>query len=201
MATTETVKLNVGGTQFVVSRSLIEQHSTTMLARLVSDTWQKDPKKEIFIDRDGETFRFVIQFMRDSKVSLPMSKVSKTSLLDELRYFGFQNVDSNAINASCVSRELVDQIRLNNESHETRKTELSLKLCYEVLAHLAYTECCKSGRFGPVAIDHSLPRPKISTWNAEMFNEALAKYGIQGKLEGGSYPYSKVQVRVTRLED
>ena len=56
----EKVIFDVGGKMYAVSRSLIEEHSDTMLARIVSKTWQEDPNSVVFIDRDGETFRFVL---------------------------------------------------------------------------------------------------------------------------------------------
>jgi hypothetical protein len=39
-----TVKFNVGGRHYEVSRSLIETFPETMLAKMVSETWQKDPE-------------------------------------------------------------------------------------------------------------------------------------------------------------
>ena len=54
------VIFDVGGKMYTVSRSLIEEHSDTMLARIVSKTWQEDPDSTVFIDRDGDTFRFVL---------------------------------------------------------------------------------------------------------------------------------------------
>ena len=60
---TKTVKFNVGGKANETSRSLFLWHEDTMLARLVSDR-QMDPTETIFIDRDGEIFRFVLNFLR-----------------------------------------------------------------------------------------------------------------------------------------
>ena len=97
LGTMSTVYFDVGGTKYRVSRSLIEIYPKTMLARLVSDTWQEDPDKEIFIDRDGDRFRYVLDYMRHRKVSLPVTELTKHALLQELDYFGFENVDSDAI--------------------------------------------------------------------------------------------------------
>lgn len=102
LGTMGTVSFDVGGTKYRVSRSLIEIYPKTMLARLVSDTWQKDPDKEIFIDRDGDRFRYILDYMRHQKVSLPVTDLTKHALLQELEYFGFENVDSEAID-TCYS--------------------------------------------------------------------------------------------------
>ena len=58
----EIVQFDVGGRLFKTSRSLIDKHEGTMLARLVSDTWQEDPTKPVFIDRDGDIFAQVLNF-------------------------------------------------------------------------------------------------------------------------------------------
>ena len=50
---TETVKFNVGGTIYEVSRSLLERYPGTMLAKSASKRWQEDSMSEIFIERDG----------------------------------------------------------------------------------------------------------------------------------------------------
>jgi len=91
----DTVQLDVGGHLFKVSRSLLEQHPDTMLARLVSDDWQNDDNKDgtHFIDRNGERFQYVLDYMRDQKVYLPLT-VSKEAFLLDLQYFGFDVDDS-----------------------------------------------------------------------------------------------------------
>ena len=59
------VKFNVGGKHFEVSRALIdEQNSDTMLGRLVSDTWSNDPSKPVFIDRNGDIFSHLLDYLR-----------------------------------------------------------------------------------------------------------------------------------------
>ena len=41
-----TVNLDVGGTKYRVSKSLIAQYPNTMLARLISDTWNNQEEQE-----------------------------------------------------------------------------------------------------------------------------------------------------------
>ena len=59
-----TVQLNVGGRHFEVSRETIDKFSESILATLVEDTWQEDPQETVFIDRNGDTFAYVLDFMR-----------------------------------------------------------------------------------------------------------------------------------------
>jgi lipoate synthase len=63
-ANRNTIKFNVGGRHFEVSHDLIDTHSETMLEKLVSDLWQEDPEQEVFIDRDGDIFAHVLNYLR-----------------------------------------------------------------------------------------------------------------------------------------
>ncbi|KAL3926076.1 MAG: hypothetical protein SGARI_005723 [Bacillariaceae sp.] len=96
-----TQKFDIGGTLYTVSKSLLEQYPGTMLCAIASELWQNDDEeakaKPIFIERDGQRFRYVLDFMRDGKVTLPGGSVSKKSLLEEFTYFGFQEVDPESI--------------------------------------------------------------------------------------------------------
>ena len=92
--------VDVGGTVYRVSRSLLEQYPNTMLTRMASETWQEDPTDTLFIERDGRRFAYVLDYMRDTKVSIPaggQGGITKASVLAELTYFGFENVDHNCI--------------------------------------------------------------------------------------------------------
>lgn len=85
---TTTTKFNVGGTMYEVSQSLLNQFSNTMLARAASDMWNNTKKPNnnnsnsttndpIFINRDGERFKYVLDYMRDNKIVIPLSSITK----------------------------------------------------------------------------------------------------------------------------
>ena len=57
-----TVKLNVGGRHYEISSELIEKFPDSVLSTLVSDC--QDPTEEVFIDRNGDMFAYVLDFMR-----------------------------------------------------------------------------------------------------------------------------------------
>ena len=66
------IVFDVGGRTFKVSRSLIEHYSETMLGRLISDEWQANSNDEsIFVDRNGDLFAFVLDYLRYGSVELP----------------------------------------------------------------------------------------------------------------------------------
>ena len=63
-----------------------------MLTKIASDQWQEDPESVIFIERDGSTFRYVLKYLRDGKVKLPLTE-TKSDLIKELAYY---NIDHDA---------------------------------------------------------------------------------------------------------
>ncbi|KAL7550480.1 hypothetical protein ACHAWF_013703 [Thalassiosira exigua] len=97
--TKNTVKFNVGGRNFEVSRDLIERHSDTMLGRLVSDAWQEDPEETVFICRDGDLFAHVLNFLRYGSIELPASH-PKSMFDRELDFYGLVPEDEAIIHKS-----------------------------------------------------------------------------------------------------
>ena len=83
---TDIAKFNIGGHRYEVSRSLLLNHPDTMLAKSASDQWQEDPESEIFIERDGQRFRFVLDYLRDGKVGLPITETTD-AFVAELEYY------------------------------------------------------------------------------------------------------------------
>ena len=91
------VCLNVGGKQYKVSCSLLDMHPNSELAQIISEQWLSSPKEEVFIERDGERFRFVLDYLKnDGHVFLPMT-VPIPLLLADLTFYGIENVDESKI--------------------------------------------------------------------------------------------------------
>ena len=90
---TAVINFNVGGKRYKVSRSLFDGQPDTRLANIASEQFlQEDPESEIFIDRDGTTFGYVLNYLRDGKVKLPITE-RKDVLVRDLEYY---NVDYDA---------------------------------------------------------------------------------------------------------
>lgn len=89
MSTADIVCLDVGGVMYKVHRSTLAQHPNTMLARLVSDAWMGDvpPAEPIFIDRDGERFKYILDWFRYGAVVLPR-RIPIDALRMDAAYFG-----------------------------------------------------------------------------------------------------------------
>ena len=68
-----------------------------MLARSASEQWLPDQDKEIFLERDGNRFGLVLDYLHDDgHVILPLT-VSKPSFMADLVYYGVENVDEKKI--------------------------------------------------------------------------------------------------------
>ena len=111
MTRTQTITFNIGGQRYEISRSLLDQFPETMLTKSASEEWLKDESEEIFIERDGSTFRHVLSYMRDGKVVLPVTEPKK-SFVDELTYYGLEmrdeDIDFDRANLRAISSSLED---------------------------------------------------------------------------------------------
>lgn len=85
-STTQTIKFNVGGTHYEVSKSLLENFKDSMLERSASKVWNEGGN-EVFIEGNGHRFQYVLDFMRHEKVTLPSSE-SIEAFLTEMKYYG-----------------------------------------------------------------------------------------------------------------
>ena len=147
---TDIAKFNIGGHRYEVSRSLLESHPDTMLAKSASDQWQEDPESEIFIERDGQRFRFVLDYLRDGKVSLPITE-AKHAFLAELEYYNIgadtdkivrkMEVEDVILARKCVLDRLEETVKSSMRLQESaqhsaiqhRYAEIALFCCRGVL--------------------------------------------------------------------
>lgn len=83
------VKLNVGGVRYTVARSTLATAVGTILCRLVTDEvgHGKDEQGHIWIDRDGDLFPYILNFIRSSATAVPLG-VDRYALKQEAEFFG-----------------------------------------------------------------------------------------------------------------
>lgn len=98
-----TVTFNVGGHHYQVSRSLLDLEPHCMLTRAASETWCRktscgdcckedfnsfppNHEHEIYIDRNGSRFQYVLDYLRDGRIILPMTEC-REAIIQELHYF------------------------------------------------------------------------------------------------------------------
>lgn len=73
MSSSDLVKLNVGGVLYTTTKSTLCKYPQSMLGAMFNDCMSShlDENGCVFIDRDGELFKYVLNFMRSSRLGLP----------------------------------------------------------------------------------------------------------------------------------
>lgn len=88
----EIIKLNVGGKIYKTSRSLLCRYRKSLLCELVSEKLKEKnhpngKEKEIFIDRNGNRFEYILDFLRDGILIIENDLNLLTKILIEASYF------------------------------------------------------------------------------------------------------------------
>mmetsp|Transcript_22500 Transcript_22500/g.46973 ORF Transcript_22500/g.46973 Transcript_22500/m.46973 type:complete len:195 (-) Transcript_22500:50-634(-) len=100
-----TIKFTVGGKHFEVSRTPIHRHSDTVLGKLVSDTWNEDRGKTVFIDRDGDIFAHILNYLRYGSIELPVT-LPRSMFDRELDYYGIASAAEDITNQKSLAKAI-----------------------------------------------------------------------------------------------
>lgn len=89
MSTGEIVKLNVGGVVYLTTRVTLTKYPDSMLGAMFNGSMATgmDENGCHFIDRDGELFKYILNYLRSSKLSLPQEFKDLDQLGDEADFF------------------------------------------------------------------------------------------------------------------
>lgn len=191
----ETVYFNVGGKLYEVSRSLLEEHPDTMLARFASDTWcgtdgdkGRTKDRALFIERSGDRFEYCLDYMRNAgKVALPPF-VSKEALVEDLSYYGFEGVDPSTISREATLPMLKMSFDYIDKLIQDLDNQLDMKQRYLDLAKHCLRQYKKDASlsFDIYKSSHGLHRPAKGLTgndsnyenNRQIFNEILNPIGL-----------------------
>eukprot|EP00992_Anisonema_acinus_P005983 TRINITY_DN19595_c0_g1_i1.p1 TRINITY_DN19595_c0_g1~~TRINITY_DN19595_c0_g1_i1.p1 ORF type:complete len:177 (-),score=55.03 TRINITY_DN19595_c0_g1_i1:152-631(-) len=83
----EIVELNVGGVAYTTTKATLCSRDG-LLSSIMSGDAREYRDREIFIDRNGQLFRYVLDFLRDGELCLPFGFTEHDQLRRELRHFG-----------------------------------------------------------------------------------------------------------------
>jgi|TARA_B110000091_G_C13805612_1_gene472364 hypothetical protein len=81
------VKLNVGGQLFVTTQETIANFPSMLCALVQHSNPATMVDDYMFIDRDPHTFRWILNYLRGSKILPPKMSVDMYLLLEEAQYF------------------------------------------------------------------------------------------------------------------
>ena len=192
-----TVKLNVGGVLFEVSRSLIEANEFSMIAALVSERWNEDAQTTIFIDRDGEKFRHCLQFLRNGCVDLPLT-ISRDEFLRDMDYYGLDWKEHQVTEGAAVMKCVHKCVQNAMEEIQTLTKEAS----YARLAKNTFEKFVETGRLS-ICYESSDEKEEYE-WcrhmehnaeNQEEFNRRLQQYGLNLMKMTASHSYLLLGLR------
>ena len=123
-----TVKLNVGGHTFTTSVQTLKKDPDSMLAAMFSGKFDTKPAEDgaFFIDRDGTHFRFILNYLRTGKLTLPEGATFLKELAEEAEFYQIQGIidelksPESAVQASKPTDPFEDSEILTNEEHRRK---------------------------------------------------------------------------------
>ena len=82
-------ELNVGGQLYTTSLTTLLRDPESLIAAMFSGRQRilRDSRGRFFIDRDGQLFRYILDYLRNSRLTLPEDFTEKERLLAEAEYF------------------------------------------------------------------------------------------------------------------
>ena len=198
-----TVTFDVGGKVFKTARSLFLQHEDTMIARLVSDTWQADPNKPVFIDRNGDTFGYFLDYLRYGSITLPIA-VSKDMFLRDLDFYGILPSKGTVKTSSEAWAAQVKDRHDKSRDLETERQHIELINSIDILAnHCASQYVLGFSRiFVVLADDKDKAAKKLFDAAAvsatgkykETLQNSLSKFGLRLKEITNQGPYYTIEL-------
>ena len=90
------IELNVGGRKFTTTRDTLCKDADSMLAALFSGDFmpaQLDSKGRVFLDRNGDTFAFILSYLRGEPLQIPVEVAQQQALAAEAQFFQVFNFD------------------------------------------------------------------------------------------------------------
>lgn len=126
VTTGEPISLNVGGVLYTTSLTTLMKYPESMLGRMFGGPipTAQDGGGSFFIDRDGKLFRFILNFLRNDKLTLPENFAEVEQLKEEVDFYQIAPMMKALVefeNARDQAREIRER-----EEAERRANESSL---------------------------------------------------------------------------
>jgi hypothetical protein len=149
---TKIVQLNVGGMRYDVAEDTLMKHEDTMLAKMISKKWHKGINEEpLFIDRDGERFRFILDWYRDSRIIEPRT-IGIEAIKSDALFFGLP------VDAIIEETQSVYDYASSLSENVQRLRRLRLNLAEVKSKNLANCAAIKTEAFAIWVVDQMLEK-------------------------------------------
>jgi|SRR6218665_1144323 len=103
----DAVRLNVGGVLYTTTRSTLLRYPNSMLGAMFNGSMSTsvDENGYYFIDRDGQIFRYILNFLRSSQLSLPADFENLDLLAVEADFYQLEPL-INCVNKMLAKRDI-----------------------------------------------------------------------------------------------
>lgn len=194
-----TVTFDVGGQIFKISRTTLDKYPASVLTTLSHQNQGDEPHESIFIDANGERFRYCLDYMRHGRAFLPWN-VSKDAVLHDLDYFGIGNVDPDNINESTASLaaaaqmfKVESQYQQELQEYDARIEEIEREKQHLMVAHACFRKFSQTGSLHELTFDPDSSKPADTSdlvpsfedvcsvfqcFDEDFFNVCLGTYGL-----------------------
>lgn len=86
LSSSEIVRLNVGGHLYTTTKSTLDRHHSMPLMSILQNC---DKEGNVFVDRNGRMFEYILEFLRTDKLCLPDDFSDFDSLTTEVIFLIF----------------------------------------------------------------------------------------------------------------
>lgn len=86
-----TVRLNIGGHLYTTTKSTLTKYSSNALNKILLNL---DDEGNVFVDRDGRMFQYILEFLRNGELCLPDDFSEFDSLTKEVNLYGIDELSS-----------------------------------------------------------------------------------------------------------
>lgn len=189
------VKINVGGTVYAVAASTILKYPQTMLGAMLSLRWEQQLDEELFIDRDPVRFRYILDFYRDGKISIPVT-MSKMEIIREAEYFALpvSEIEIKFEASDIVGlREAVTTFEnsLVESFHEEARRRSVVACAYEIAALLIKKmRACPDAETIDLGKEEIPPNTFAYVLCSEVLNDPIFKETITGLVQQAGYHFA-----------
>lgn len=101
-----------------------------MLRRISSDAWKESATNnatdDIFIDRNGARFQYVLDYMRDSRAALPLT-IPRSAFVGDLEFLSIDNVPTSITLSSADPNDLFHGLAAYRNYFDTKSFEIDAR--------------------------------------------------------------------------
>ena len=151
-------KLNVGGHYFTISLQTLTKDRNSMLGVMFSEKFDMKPAEDdaFFIDRDGTHFRFILNYLRTGKLTLPQGVTALNELQEEAEFYRIKGMlDELEFNSEILTNNEHRDLLLGWLPPRIQRRGDDAFVCFSALLEMAFWR----QRFTPNATIRD-PRPR-----------------------------------------